>query len=77
VTQYAQAVRCGSCGSDFDLSARNVRAWQSRGQEPVCGLCRRKPKPVDGAQLERMKLWWLEPYSLDELVEIGRLIGWC
>jgi hypothetical protein len=39
-------------------------------------LCRRPPKPVDEATMERMRRWWLARYSLEELLEIGRLIGW-
>jgi hypothetical protein len=47
------------------------------GQEPVCAPCRYVEKPIDEATLERMRRWWLSKYSIDELLEIGRMIGWC
>jgi hypothetical protein len=72
-----RAVICGGCGTSLNLSARNVRACRQRGQEPVCAFCRRSPKPVDEATAERMRRWWLERYSIDELLELGRLVGWC
>jgi hypothetical protein len=61
----------------FSLSARNSRLHWERGTQPLCELCRRPEKPVDEATMERMRQWWLERYSLDEILEIGRLIGWC
>jgi hypothetical protein len=75
--EAAQLVKCGSCGSSFDLSARNVRAARTRGETPVCALCRRTPKPVDEATMRKLREWWLDRYSLDELLELGREIGWC
>jgi hypothetical protein len=72
-----RSVVCGACGTSFDLSARNVRAWRQRGEEPICALCRRKPQPVDPATAARLRKWWTDRYELDELLEIGRLIGWC
>jgi hypothetical protein len=71
-----RAAVCGSCGTRFDLSPRNVRAWRQRGQEPVCGDCRHAPKE-DPVLVERYKAWWLERYSLEELLKLGREIGWC
>jgi NAD-dependent SIR2 family protein deacetylase len=68
-----RAVRCGSCGDSFDLSARNVRATRKRGEEPVCALCRRKPQPVDPAMAARLRRWWTDRYSREELEEIA---GW-
>jgi hypothetical protein len=76
LTEYAQRVLCGFCGSSFDLSARNVRAARQRGQEPVCAECRNPAKPPDEETMERMRRWWLERYSLEELLELGREIGW-
>jgi hypothetical protein len=71
-------VVCGSCGGGFTLSKRNVRAARQRGEAPICSFCRRTRKPPDPATMERMKRWWLEKsgLSLDELLEIGREIGW-
>jgi hypothetical protein len=31
----------------------------------------------EAVRLQRMRRWWLERYSLEELVELGREIGWC
>lgn len=33
-------------------------------------------KPNDTDRL-RMQRWWLDRYTLDELLELGREIGWC
>jgi hypothetical protein len=49
VTEYAQLVHCGGCGSSFDLSVRNVRAARQRGEEPLCSGCRHPGKEPDGA----------------------------
>src|SRR5687768_14793633 len=35
-----RAVECGECRSSFELSARNVRAAQARGEAPRCRACR-------------------------------------
>jgi hypothetical protein len=70
-------VRCGTCGGSFELSPRNVRAARARGEEPTCRICRRTAKPPDEAASEKLRRWWLERYSLEELVELGREIGWC
>jgi hypothetical protein len=72
-----RSVRCGSCGASFDLSARNARAWRRRGQEPVSAECRNPPKAPDEETMERMRGWWLSRYSIEELLEIGHMIGWC
>jgi hypothetical protein len=74
-----RSVVCGSCGSRFTLSARNVNAARQRGQEPICGDCRHPRKPVDEATIRKLREWWLfeSGLSLDELLEIGELIGWC
>lgn len=74
--EVAQLVRCGGCGGGFELHPRNVRAARARSEEPICRGCRRKAKPIDEAALERMRHWWLERYSMDELLEIGRELGW-
>jgi hypothetical protein len=58
------------------LSARNVRAARTSGREPSCWDCQHPPKPADEATMERMQRWWLVRYSLDELLEIGALLGW-
>jgi hypothetical protein len=58
------------------LSAPNTRAARARGEEPRCDDCRH-PTKVDPAEVERMRRWWLARYSLEELMEIGQMIGWC
>jgi hypothetical protein len=58
------------------MSARNLRAQRSRGQEPRCRRCQHPEKPVDEVTMEKMRAWWIERYSVDELREIGRLLGW-
>jgi hypothetical protein len=70
-------VVCGECGARFELSARNARAWRQRGEEPVCAECWNPPKPPDKETMERMRGWWLSRYSIEELLEIGHMIGWC
>jgi hypothetical protein len=74
-----RSVRCRKCGSIFGLSARNVRAARQRGREPVCSPCRQTEKPIDEAEMEKLRRWWLEEsgLTLDELLEIGRMLGWC
>jgi hypothetical protein len=70
-------ILCGSCSSIFALSARNAPAWRTRGQEPICSRCGYPAKPPDPAEVERYQRWWLERYTVEELLEIGREIGWC
>jgi hypothetical protein len=67
---------CASCGSRYLLSARNVRAWRQRGETPVCARCRHPAKPVDPATMIRMRRWWLDRYSIEELLELGDMLGW-
>ena len=71
-----QALICASCGGGFELSARVARGWRSRGEEPVCRMCRRLAKPPDPLEQARMRKWWTDRYSVDELLELGREIGW-
>jgi hypothetical protein len=70
-------VVCGECGARFQLSARNARERRRRRQSPICAECRNPSKPVDEATMERMRRWWLARYSIEELLELGREIGWC
>ena len=71
-----RAVRCRDCGAPFGLSARNARAWRQRGETPVCARCRHPAKPPDKLAAERMRRWWLERHSIEELLELGRMLGW-
>jgi hypothetical protein len=48
---------------------RNVRAARARDEEPTCRVCRRTAKAPDEATMDKMRRWWLERYSLDELLE--------
>jgi hypothetical protein len=50
---------------------------RARGEDPVCRRCRHPAKPVDQKALERYRRWWLARFSLDELLELGRDLGWC
>jgi hypothetical protein len=58
---------------------REAVAARQRGEEPVCRPCRQTEKPVDEQAMEKMRRWWLEEsgLTLDEVLEIGRLLGWC
>lgn len=71
-----QLVMCGECGGSFTLSARNVRLHRACGEEPVCRRCQHPAKPPNPATLERYRRWWLARFSVDELEELGDLLGW-
>jgi hypothetical protein len=75
--ELPRLVVCGECGGLFELSARNARMHRARGEDPVCRRCRHPAKPVDQKALERYRRWWLARFSLDELLELGRDLGWC
>ncbi len=60
-------VVCATCGASFELSRRNVRAHDRNGKQHVCSACRNPPKPPDEAQMARLRRWWLDRYSLEEL----------
>jgi hypothetical protein len=71
-TETTAPLRCTGCGDTFVLSPRRAREWRDR--EPLCRDCRRKPKELSEAERARLQRWWLDRYSLEELVEIGREI---
>jgi hypothetical protein len=66
-----RSVVCGGCDNPFVLSARNAREARARGEEPRCHDCRHPAKPIDPAELERLRRWWLKRYSLDEIRELA------
>jgi hypothetical protein len=66
---------CDSCGTGFTLSARTVRVWRSRGQDPLCRRCQHPPKPVDLETAARLRQWWLDRYPLEELREMAGAIA--
>jgi hypothetical protein len=72
-----RSVVCRVCGTRFELTARNVRGWHSRGLDPVCAECRHPSKPVDAQTRVRMRRWWVEEsgLSLEELREIAGAIA--
>jgi hypothetical protein len=74
--ELPQLVRCGECGGQYTMSARNARAHRAHGTAFVCARCRHPAQPPDPAAVERMKRWWLARYSLDELLELGELLDW-
>jgi hypothetical protein len=51
--------------------------WHARPEKPVCNKCLHPAVPVYG--MTSMQNWWLEKsgLSLEELLEIGRDLGWC
>ena len=71
----AQRVVCRECGLRFAMSARNALTWRTRGENPVCERCRFPPFEPSEAERARMRRWWLARYSLDELLELGDLLG--
>lgn len=62
------AIPCGRCGGAIILSSRRARVWRDRGQLPICAACRR-PKAT-----EAMRRWWLERFSLEEILEMAAAI---
>lgn len=68
------AVRCSSCGDAFTLAATNARRYRRAGREPVCQECRQKPRPVDEAQRQRLRAWWVGRLGEDEARELARVI---
>jgi hypothetical protein len=77
VVELARDHVCPKCGDRFSLSARNSRLHRERGTQPLCEEGRNPPKAPDEATRARMVRWWLKEsgLSLDELLEIGRLLG--
>ena len=75
VERAPRLVACGDCGSSFELSAQNVRAARAPGEEPLCRECRRPAVAADPAEAERMRRWWLDRYTLDEIRELAAVAG--
>ncbi len=69
----AKLLTCPQCGGDFFLHARNVRLHRRRGTVPICSDCR-FPKKASADRIA-MREWWLQRLSLDEIFEIGWMIG--
>jgi hypothetical protein len=65
-------VKCAECDRRYYVSARNAREWRRRGREPVCAECRRRPVRANAKQMAKLRAWWLERFTWDELVELGR-----
>jgi hypothetical protein len=74
VVEVARDVVCGECEQTFQLSARNDREHRRRGTVPRCYDCRHPLKPPDEAELARLREWWLERFTLDELRDLARCI---
>jgi hypothetical protein len=73
-------VTCGTCGGDFELSARNIRAARAEGRQPKCRRCRYGHKPPKVTQ--GLRDYWTSRYTHAELVELaaglwpqGSLVG--
>jgi hypothetical protein len=58
---------CSSCGSRFDLSARNAREHRRQGTPVICRVCRFPATPADPRRLAALRQWWLDRYELAEL----------
>lgn len=71
-TRHQVWLRCGDCGDAFAFSANRARVYRREGREPVCRDCRR-PK-LSEAEQAKLRAWWLNRYSTDELQEIGQMI---
>ena len=65
------------CGARFTLSARNARQARRRGRSPICPECRHPAKPPTDAQIARYRRYWLQRFTVDELLELGHMLGWC
>jgi hypothetical protein len=76
VVELAREFTCPGCGERSELSAKNMREHRRRGTVPICRDCRLPPARPDPEEAERLRRWWLARYSVDELREIGELIGW-
>lgn len=61
-------VRCGECGGEFELSARNVRAARARGQKPRCRRCRGIGEVV-ATEADRQR--WLDRFDFDEIKQMA------
>lgn len=60
-------VVCADCSDHFELSKRNVREHERRGQAHRCPLCRGIRKGPTPAMVEKAKAFWLSRYTLEEL----------
>jgi hypothetical protein len=71
-------VRCGVCNRPITLSAGVAARWQGRRERPVCDGCLHPPVAAN-RQAAPYRRWWLEQsgLTLEELREIGRMLGWC
>ncbi len=70
--EAARSVRCGDCGEAFELSARNVRAARTQGRELRCRACPGAPAKTEADA--RMRRYWLERFTLDEIRELAGAI---
>ena len=66
-------VRCSSCGGDFELSARNHREHVKKGTQPRCAECRHGRAPR-AKPSEADRRWWLERFSIEEIVQLAGAI---
>jgi hypothetical protein len=67
-------VRCAACGDPFELSARRARVYRDRPEAVICHDCRRKPREPSEAEREKLRRWWLDRLSPDEIAEIGTML---
>ncbi len=64
-------VRCAECRNLYTLSVRRELEHRRTGRPSICSLCRRPPHPKP---TEADREWWLERFSLEELVELADAI---
>jgi hypothetical protein len=63
---------CSECSDPFTLSARRARDWRDR--QPVCMECRRARREITEVERERLRQWWLDRFTREELEEIGQAL---
>ena len=60
-------VGCAVCHRTFELSVRNELRHRRRGVPHLCQWCRLPGTRPSRKADEKLKAWWLERFSLDEL----------
>ncbi len=69
-------VECALCGLSYDASARTARDISAGRVEARCVL-HRKRKPREATVTAAARRWWLDRYTIDEIVEIGAgIVSW-
>lgn len=68
-------VTCGTCGIEYDCSARTYRDIKAGRVEARCGLHRPNRQRRNAIRRAELRRFWLDRFSLDEIREMATAIA--